>query len=145
MLNIVQFLALQIWDITKRQLHNSFRGHTQTTYSVAFSSDGRLIVSGSGDGTARIWDIMDGSSKTLTVTAGDGVRSVAIGSDGRLVATGSYDGVCDLSSFSGIHFECSSYRRYISGTFTLVDCWRRCGDTLSPCRVWCSPLMGVDW
>ena len=33
-----------------------FRGHTDYVFSLAFSHDGESLVSGSGDGTARVWD-----------------------------------------------------------------------------------------
>ena len=73
------------------------KGHQQEVYSLAFSHDGRLIVSGSGDKTARIWDMDSGTSKTLTITEPEhvnaGVTSVAISPDGRLVAAGSLDNV----------------------------------------------------
>ena len=35
-------------------------GHTNTVISVAFSPDGKKIVTGGGDGTARIWDAAPG-------------------------------------------------------------------------------------
>lgn len=61
-----------------------------------FSRDGAIIVSGSGDQTARVWDMETG--KCLHVlSVGDpaqkdaGVTSVAISPDGRLVAAGSLD------------------------------------------------------
>ena len=49
----------QIWDISKKRICNVFDGHQQEIYSLDFSRDGRLIVSGSGDRTARIWDMTD--------------------------------------------------------------------------------------
>ena len=33
------------------------RGHTDIVYSIAFNSDGKLLVSGSFDKTIRIWDL----------------------------------------------------------------------------------------
>ena len=124
---------------------NRFQGHTSEVWSVVFSPDGRSVVSGSDDGTTRIWDMMDGSSKILATPAPAAVAGVAISSDGRLVAAGSYDGVRDLSSFIGVYSECNSYRWYVFGTLAPVNCRRCCEDTEVACTAWRSPLMGVDW
>lgn len=50
-------MAKQIWDIAQKKIRTIFDGHQQEIYSLDFSRDGRLIVSGSGDRTARIWDM----------------------------------------------------------------------------------------
>jgi WD40 repeat protein len=34
--------------------------HTKETLSIAFSPDGRTVLSGSRDGTARLWDVSSG-------------------------------------------------------------------------------------
>lgn len=76
-----------------------FDGHQQEIYSLDFSTNGDLIVSGSGDKTARIWNMVDGTSKVLTINDHDslnndaGVTSVAISPSGQYVAAGSLDTV----------------------------------------------------
>lgn len=85
----------QIWDIAKKRIRRVFEGHQQEIYSLAFSHDGRLIVSGSGDKTARIWDMESGQQKKLEINEPEGidagVTSVAMSADSRLVAAGSLD------------------------------------------------------
>ena len=93
------FSLHQIWDIAKKRIRNIFDGHQQEIYSLDFSSSGHIIVSGSGDKTARIWSMHDGSSTVLTINDPDslnndaGVTSVAISPDGQWVAAGSLDTV----------------------------------------------------
>ena len=59
--------------------------------SVAFSSDGTKIASGSSDSTIRLWDLASG--KELSVLRGheSEVVSVAFSPDGKTLASGSYD------------------------------------------------------
>ena len=67
-------------------------------FTLSLSWDGRSLVSGSSNCTTKIWDMMDGSLKTLAITDSVGVlvSSVAISSGGRMVAAGSRDAVRDL-------------------------------------------------
>jgi WD40 repeat protein/serine/threonine protein kinase len=46
----------KIWDLPSGQLALSLKGHTTEVLSVAFSTDGRLVATGSSDQTAKIWN-----------------------------------------------------------------------------------------
>ena len=87
---------LQIWDIAKGRIQQVFDGDLQGVYSLDFSRDGRLIISGSGDNTLRIWDLYDKFHRVLNIGDNDhcqrsGVSSVTISPDATLVAAGSLD------------------------------------------------------
>ena len=66
-------------------------GHTAEVSSVAFSSDGRLIVSGSYDETVKLWDVQTGG--TIQTFSGHTklVYSVSISVDSATIASGAFD------------------------------------------------------
>jgi WD40 repeat protein len=63
-----------------------FAGHTSAVTGVAFSPDGKLVLTGSSDGTARLWDRESAHELARVRLPGltDWVRSVAISPDGLL-------------------------------------------------------------
>jgi len=67
--------------------------------SVAFSHDGLWLVSGSGDGTVRIWDAETGVVQRTLEGHLDSVSSVAFSRDGRRLASCSYDSTVVTISF----------------------------------------------
>jgi glucose repression regulatory protein TUP1 len=48
---------VRIWDTNTGAVLERFVGHQDSVYSVAFSPDGRSIVSGALDQTLKIWDL----------------------------------------------------------------------------------------
>lgn len=68
-----------------------FDGHTKRVNSVAFSADGRHIVTASDDMSARIWDVKRGME--LAKLEGHVLRvlSAAFSADGRRIVTSSAD------------------------------------------------------
>jgi hypothetical protein len=66
-------------------------GHTKGVYSVAISPDGRYVLTGGYDGTARLWDLPTG--QTLhTFTGERGIRAI-FSQDARSVITTDWDGM----------------------------------------------------
>ena len=68
--------------------------------SVAFSPDGRTLVSNDGS-TIQLWNVADPahprlSDQSLTSGTGTDVLSVALSPDGRTLASGNNDGTIQL-------------------------------------------------
>ena len=66
-------------------------GHTDTVMSVAFSTDGTRIVSGSSDSSVRVWDALTGAQLKVLNGHTDNVWSVAFSTDGTHIVSGSGD------------------------------------------------------
>jgi WD40 repeat protein len=66
-------------------------GHTGEVYSVAFSSDGRSLVSGSTDKSVKLWDMQTGGTVQTFLGHTNLVRSVSISVDNATIASGSFD------------------------------------------------------
>lgn len=49
--------SLKTWDLRTGKLVQTSTGHQDVLHVVAVSSDGRRLVSGSDDGTARVYDV----------------------------------------------------------------------------------------
>jgi WD40 repeat protein/serine/threonine protein kinase len=66
-------------------------GHTSLVNSAEFSHDGRLVLTASDDGTAKIWDVATGRVVQTLAGHSDRVRSATFSPDGKLIVTTSSD------------------------------------------------------
>ncbi len=73
-------------------LVKTLTGHTGEVTTVAVTPDGRRAVSGSVDGTIRIWNVPAGSCDYIVDAHAQGVNAVAITADGSSVASAGADG-----------------------------------------------------
>jgi len=79
-------------------------GHEGAVNSVAYSSDGSLIVSGSADGTVRIWDMRTGDEMMTPLRSGHGaVLSISIAPDSKSVVSGTERGVVCIWRIANAH------------------------------------------
>jgi WD40 repeat protein len=83
---------MHIWDAVSGTIQHTLKSHTHPVTSVALSSDGARIVSGSWECTVRIWDAASGTVQHTMEGHISLVTSVAFSSDNLRIVSGSYDG-----------------------------------------------------
>ena len=76
-----------MWDVKSGKLLHTLTGHVFGVTSVSFSPDGKLVLTSSIDGDARLWSVKSGATvqrlKFHTAT----VSQAAFSPDGRWVVT----------------------------------------------------------
>jgi len=93
--------TLIVWHLTREQDNyglpkKRLHGHNHFVQDVAISSDGQFALSGSWDGTLRLWDLNQGVSTRRFVGHSKDVLSVAFSVDNRQIVSGSRDKTINL-------------------------------------------------
>ena len=70
-----------------------FKGHSNFCFSVKFSPQGNLLVSGSFDETVKIWDVRSGECVATLPAHSDPVTGVDFNRDGTCIVSSSHDGL----------------------------------------------------
>ena len=82
---------ITLFDVLTGSQTAVFSGHDEDVCSLAFSSDGTLLVSGSYDNIIKLWDVQTGGVvKTFCGHTGT-VSSISISVDNTTIASGSTD------------------------------------------------------
>ncbi|HUI42832.1 MAG TPA: WD40 repeat domain-containing protein, partial [Terriglobia bacterium] len=84
-----------LWDLATGFQIRAFIGHSSPVQSAAFSPTGRLILTASIDGTARLWDVLTGK-EVRRFDCGRAVTSAVFSPDEKKVLTGTHDGTVQL-------------------------------------------------
>jgi len=125
--------TLQIWNITKEENNyavprRQLTGHSHFVQDLVISSDGQFALSGSWDGTLRLWDLAAGTTTRRFVGHTKDVLSVAFSADNRQIVSGSRDKTIKLWNTLG---ECK-YTIEEQGHTEWVSCVRFSPNAQTP-------------
>ncbi len=95
--------TIKIWDVQTSGCLQTWLGHTDIVWSVAWSPDGRTLASSSSDGTVRLWDVQTGECLFNWTAHGGWVFAVAWSLDGQILASSSTDQTVKLWQVSDLH------------------------------------------
>ena len=84
--------AIRVWDAETGKLLHKLDGHTGWVSKLAFTKDGRRLISAAADQTIRFWDTSNWTETQVLRGHTDEVHAVAISETARLVASASKDG-----------------------------------------------------
>jgi guanine nucleotide-binding protein subunit beta-2-like 1 protein len=88
--------SIIMWNLTRDEdkygvAQKRLTGHSHFVQDVAISSDGQFVLSGSWDGTLRLWDLNTGTTTRRFIGHTKDVLSVAFSADNRQIVSGSRD------------------------------------------------------
>src|SRR5262249_46174202 len=69
----------------------AYTAHSLRVMAVAWSPDGKLVASGSEDGSIQVWDAATGARVVSYMGHHDAVSAVAWSPDGKYIASGALD------------------------------------------------------
>jgi WD40 repeat protein/serine/threonine protein kinase len=93
--------AIRIWDAATGQLLDRLEGHSGWVCKLAFTNDGRHLISAAADQSIRFWDTSNWTEEKVLRGHTDEVHAVAFSQPAQLVASASKDGDLTLWKENG--------------------------------------------
>jgi WD40 repeat protein/tRNA A-37 threonylcarbamoyl transferase component Bud32 len=87
--------TIGLWDMGTGKARGRLTNHTAFVCALAFTRDGRHLVSGGMDCTIRVWDVGDLTECACLRTGGEEITALALLPDGKTLLSGGQNGaVC---------------------------------------------------
>ncbi|MGC2631488.1 MAG: caspase family protein [Rhodomicrobium sp.] len=130
---------IRLYDFASGQVQALLKGHRDAVFALAFSADGKKLISGGGDSNAILWDVE--TQKPLHRLQGHRGQVYAVGfmPDGVRAVTGSYDKTLRLWSVANgaLIKEMAGHREKVQSlAISPVDSSIASGDVSGEIRLW---------
>lgn len=120
--------AIFLWDLASGRRVKRMRGHGRGgVWSMAWSVESSLLVSGGADATVRVWDVLlqtdggtGGAGATVGKEAGDGTGVVVVGAAGKKVGVKQKDAAVTADQISAFPTKKSPVYRVAFTRMNLV-------------------------
>lgn len=110
--------------------------HTDEVRSVAFSSDGVSIVSGSNDKTVKVWDVQTGGVIKTFYGHKYWISSVSISTDSIMIASGDEYGMIYLWDIERCEHHCVIEQQWAVSQVKFSPTNPKCLMSISDSKVW---------
>lgn len=78
---------IDLFEVEAQKIVGTLSGHTSWCEAMAFSPDGKLLVSGGCDGVLRVWNVAERKGIHALTGQGRTIAAVAMSPNGRVAAT----------------------------------------------------------